>query len=231
MAFHTSEGSASINSDSVTIDIVGTPIALQRPKVGSGRPPSQAKKSPLLSGSPTTPPTKPRRYHTYSPSQKDQKLFTAAVTKTIGHQKVPQILRHANCSVELIFSFPRPKSHFDTNGNVLPQYKSPNLDVRKADLDNLVKFVLDCIQGGVIIQDDFQVTRLAAEKKWSDACCVNNVTGPSGSGSIWMRVKVHDMQPPAVILRQREVICLLDDSDEATDDESMHNARLKHSYT
>ena len=219
MGFHTSDGSANINSDSVTIDIVGTPIALQRPKVGSGRSPSQSKKPPPLSRSPITPPGKPRRYHTYSPSQKDQKLFSAAVTKTIGNQKLPEILRHANCSVDLIFSFPRPKTHFDSNGNVLPQHKSPNLDVRKADLDNLVKFVLDCIQGGVIIQDDFQVTRLVAEKKWSDACCLNNDTGPCGLGSIWMRVKVHDMQPPTAVAPPGEVICLLDDSEEETDDE------------
>ena len=40
----------------------------------------------------------------------------------------------------------------------------PNL-TKKADVDNLVKFVLDSIQG-LIIADDWRVTLLHAEKRW-----------------------------------------------------------------
>ena len=56
--------------------------------------------------------------------------------------------------------------HFDPSGHILPDCQSEIISCKKADVDNLVKFVLDSIQG-LIIADDWSVVSLQAEKRWS----------------------------------------------------------------
>ena len=69
-------------------------------------------------------------------------------------------------TVSLVFHVKRPKSVSAT--------KRP-LPTVKPDIDNLVKGVLDCLNG-IVIEDDAQVVSLAAEKRYAQ------------QGSIWIGV-------------------------------------------
>ena len=65
----------------------------------------------------------------------------------------------------------RPKSHYRTGkyaGLVKDRWQKIMMD-KKPDIDNLIKFVLDALQGqeGYIV-DDSQVVRIYAEKLYSD---------------------------------------------------------------
>jgi Holliday junction resolvase RusA-like endonuclease len=63
---------------------------------------------------------------------------------------------------------PRPLSHYGTgkNRNKLKS-ASPEWHSKKPDLDNLVKFVKDCLNG-IAWKDDAQVVTLAATKKYDE---------------------------------------------------------------
>ena len=144
---------ADVQSDSISITVLGCPQAWQRPKVGAGR--------SSLSGSPTL-----RQYHAYNPCAPQQKDFIKAMKLTIGTQSVPPALFDQPCAFTASFCFPRPKHHLCANGAIKEQHLSQLILCHKADVDNLVKFVLDCAQG-IIISDDYRVCRISAEKRWS----------------------------------------------------------------
>jgi len=65
----------------------------------------------------------------------------------------------------------RPKSHYRTGkykGMVKEKFQSIPMD-KKPDIDNLIKFVLDALQGqNAYFVDDSQVVRILAEKIYSD---------------------------------------------------------------
>ena len=65
------------------------------------------------------------------------------------------------------FYMPRPLSHYGTgkNRNKLKS-ASPVYHTKKPDLDNLVKFVKDCLNG-IAWRDDSQVVKLSAVKKYN----------------------------------------------------------------
>lgn len=69
--------------------------------------------------------------------------------------------------VRLYFLFPRPRSHFKTDGKRLKD-SAPERYTKKPDADNLAKAVLDAItQLGGFWKDDAQVTRLVVTKNYS----------------------------------------------------------------
>ena len=73
----------------------------------------------------------------------------------------------ASISLVLAFLFRRPKSHFDSRGNLRP--KAPQRHTQKPDIDNLAKLVCDRItRNGLIWKDDSQITIMTAMKFWSD---------------------------------------------------------------
>jgi len=64
------------------------------------------------------------------------------------------------------FQFARPKSHFGTGKNSdNMKYSSPILHTQKPDLDNCIKFVLDCLNGHAF-KDDKQIVYIHATKDW-----------------------------------------------------------------
>ena len=66
--------------------------------------------------------------------------------------------------LNVTFFMPRPKAHYRT-GKYSDELKpsSPHYHEKKPDLDNLVKFIKDCLNGEVW-RDDSQVSVLAATK-------------------------------------------------------------------
>ena len=152
------ESSAIVMDNSVTFTVHGEPMALARPKVGTGRRSTQK----------TVP------YHTYSPSKPYQKLFIAQIQKCLLNTlPIPEGLTKGVVSVDATFHFARPQSHFQKGGIVKPSFAQPFITCKKADLDNLAKFLLDCLQG-LVIGDDHLVAMLVCRKVWSDEFVVDN---------------------------------------------------------
>ena len=68
------------------------------------------------------------------------------------------------CEVDLKFFMPIPKSRRKVDGTP----KARLAPTCRADIDNLSKAVLDCLQGeDCIMQDDRQVVKLTASKAWT----------------------------------------------------------------
>ena len=66
------------------------------------------------------------------------------------------------------FAFERPKSHFGTGRNAEQLKKSaPIYHTQKPDIDNLVKFVNDCLNG-VAYRDDSQIVMIHVDKVWGE---------------------------------------------------------------
>jgi len=62
------------------------------------------------------------------------------------------------------FYFPRPKNHYGTGRNSGKlKASAPLAHTKKPDIDNLVKFALDCLNG-VAWNDDSQVVKIRAMK-------------------------------------------------------------------
>ena len=113
-------------------------------------------------------------YHYYSSSQKLQQEFTHELKITIGKQTIPPVIMWQQCSISISIFFPRPMKHFNPSGHILPNCQSKITCSKKANVDNLVKFVLNSIQG-LIIADDWRVDSLHVEKQWSSKTeLVNN---------------------------------------------------------
>lgn len=143
-------------------------MALARPKVGRGRGTSKG-----------------ARYHTYSPSSPHQRLYKEAVICALsGNKPIPRSIMDGPVAVSLSFCFSRPLHHFTKEGDIRSQHQSQLITIRKADLDNCLKFVLDAIQG-VLINDDHQVMRISCDKCWS-----NNHTQPGRCGDGYSSITI-----------------------------------------
>ena len=59
--------------------------------------------------------------------------------------------------------FKRPKKHFKKDGSLKPT--APKYVLKRPDIDNCLKFILDSLQPGVII-DDKLVVEVKIVKKW-----------------------------------------------------------------
>lgn len=62
------------------------------------------------------------------------------------------------------FYFNRPKSHYASETQVV--LDAPKYVTKTPDVDNLVKLVLDSLQG-VVYKDDKVVSVISAEKRWA----------------------------------------------------------------
>ena len=97
----------------------------------------------------------------YDPSFKDKKNLWLQIAKYR-----PKLPLKGNIMLKLVFVMPRPKSHFRTGKyrHILKDGMS-EFHSSTPDLDNLVKFVCDTIQGkDRFILDDSQICMLQAEK-------------------------------------------------------------------
>ena len=89
--------------------------------------------------------------HCYNPSAKDQRAWSIRANSF----RPPKLL-DGPLEVSLEFIMPRPKFH--SNLETLPEFH-----VQKPDIDNLAKFVLDCLNK-TFYDDDSQVVILLCRK-------------------------------------------------------------------
>ncbi len=99
----------------------------------------------------------------YDPSADDKKSF---LDQALNYK--PEFPIESPLSIELRLFFLRPNSHFRT-GKHAGQIKSsaPKHMVVKPDLDNIIKFILDSLNG-IFYKDDNQVYRIFAIKLYTD---------------------------------------------------------------
>ena len=104
-----------------------------------------------------------RRGIMYDPSKKDKADF---LTRCL--EFAPKTPLEGALWIELVFSMPRPKSHYRTGKNAGKLKEgSPTMHTKKPDLDNLVKFVCDAIDRKFYL-DDAQITRIQAVKIYAE---------------------------------------------------------------
>jgi len=137
-----------------------------------------------------------RRQHTYNPSVKYQKSFQEALKKVIFDFRgesidAPFFDATEFLAMSIIFRMKRPKSHFVNNkpGPGRLKKKSPSdLSPIRADVDNLIKFVLDSMNG-IMYEDDRQITSIHATK------LLDNVDQCGGSIEVYVRsIEVEDVE-------------------------------------
>ena len=115
----------------------------------------------IISDFPPTAQQRPRvnRFVTYDPSKKDKVEFLKSVMTQLPKAPLtsPLLLR-------IDFYFKRPKSHFTSKGE-LTRF-APIRHTKKPDIDNLIKFILDALNGQLYV-DDSQVISLSARKLYA----------------------------------------------------------------
>ncbi len=107
--------------------------------------------------------TRHRTTFTYDPSKKEKKMM-----QTLMMEYKPNELITGAIKVDLIFVFKRPKSHYRAGKfQHLLKLNTDMFHIQKPDADNLIKFMLDCMNG-LFFKDDAQVCRVDAMKYWGD---------------------------------------------------------------
>ena len=95
----------------------------------------------------------------YDPSSKDKQDFLFLVKQYAPKQPIVDIVE-----MDITFCYKRPASHFRSkNKQKILKDNVPFFKSSKADLDNLIKFVCDALNG-VFYKDDSQVVSIHARK-------------------------------------------------------------------
>lgn len=99
---------------------------------------------------------------TYDPSKKEKDEFVSMI------DDMPQEKMTKPIKCKLDFYCKRPKSHYKTgkNSHILKD-TSPKYNTNNKDLDNMVKFILDALNGKLYI-DDCQIVEITCKKLYSE---------------------------------------------------------------
>jgi len=98
----------------------------------------------------------------YDPSSKDKDRF-----KKESAEFAPKHPLEGAISVSMVFSMPRPKSHYRGGRfSHLLKDSSPSRHTSRPDLDNIIKFYLDAMTG-MFWKDDAYVCTIEASKNYS----------------------------------------------------------------
>lgn len=100
---------------------------------------------------------------TYDPSKKEKDEFVSMIDN-IPSEKMTNPIK---CNLN--FYCKRPKSHYKTgkNSHILKD-TSPKYNTNNKDLDNMVKFILDALNGKLYI-DDCQIVEINCKKMYSES--------------------------------------------------------------
>jgi len=100
---------------------------------------------------------------TYDPAKEAKNSFLSCIV-----QYAPGKPIETGIHMDINFCFLRPKSHFGTGRNAEKLKKSaPFHHIKKPDIDNLEKFLLDSMNK-VFFRDDSQIYKIDAEKRYGD---------------------------------------------------------------
>ena len=99
----------------------------------------------------------------YDPSSKDKDRFKKECVKS-----APKYPLEGAISVSMVFSMPRPKSHYRGGRfSHLLKNSSPSQHISRPDIDNIIKFYLDAMTG-TFWKDDACVCTVEASKIYSN---------------------------------------------------------------
>jgi Holliday junction resolvase RusA-like endonuclease len=99
----------------------------------------------------------------YDPSSEKKNTFAS-----ILHDEAPKELLDGPMLLELNFYMSRPKNHFKINkSGTLLKDSAPEWHTGRPDIDNLIKFVQDALNG-VYYRDDATICQVIARKLYSE---------------------------------------------------------------
>jgi len=96
---------------------------------------------------------------------KKLKPFREALASTAVEAMGETPLFEGPCILHVVFLFTRPKSHYDSKGNV--KLSAPKYKTTKPDLDKLLRAVGDAMTG-TVVRDDSRFTDVTAVKWYSE---------------------------------------------------------------
>ena len=99
----------------------------------------------------------------YDPSSKDKKIAIQQIKEQFTGKPYTDALK-----IKFVFHIKRPKAHFRT-GKYSNELKktAPVYHTKRPDVDNFVKFYMDCMNK-VVYLDDSQVIEIYAKKEYDD---------------------------------------------------------------
>ena len=99
----------------------------------------------------------------YDPSSKDKKIAIQQIKEQFTGKPYTDALK-----IKFVFHIKRPKAHFRT-GKYSNELKktAPVYHTKRPDVDNYVKFYMDCMNKLVYL-DDSQVIEIYAKKEYDD---------------------------------------------------------------
>ena len=99
----------------------------------------------------------------YDPSSKDKKIAIQQIKEQFTGKPYTDALK-----IKFVFHIKRPKAHFRT-GKYSNELKktAPVYHIKRPDVDNYVKFYMDCMNKLVYL-DDSQVIDIYAKKEYDD---------------------------------------------------------------
>ena len=99
----------------------------------------------------------------YDPSSKDKKIAIQQIKEQFTGEPYTDALK-----IKFVFHIKRPKVHF-RSGKYANELKktAPVYHIKRPDVDNYVKFYMDCMNK-VVYLDDSQVIELRATKEYDD---------------------------------------------------------------
>lgn len=101
------------------------------------------------------------------PSAEDKKAFAQVVLLQLDKEWSSPL--KSAIDVTLYFQMRRPQNHYRTNGEV-KEWAGLMPCTKKPDVDNLIKFVFDALNG-ILWADDSQIIRVTASKSYSNTPC------------------------------------------------------------
>lgn len=146
--------------------------------------------------------------HMYDPSKADKNEFLMKACLNAPPPDLSTVDAKWPIRTTLEFIFQRPKTHFKggKHNNHLLKPHAPIHHTSTPDVDNLVKFVLDALNG-TYYTDDAQITCISASKRWTttssttalenDSLPLSNITNHLGSGQDITNWNIARKSPPS----------------------------------
>lgn len=147
-----------VNEEDIIVDTIGVRLML----VVHGPPKPQRRPSFRRRGG--------GRIQMYNPSSIEMNLMKNAIRGRLTSQAI-YFRRDVPVKLSIVFFVPRPAAHFlgsrRTAEAILPEWRGEISHLGKPDLDNLIKFIMDVLNG-IGYEDDNQVYKISSKKVYDN---------------------------------------------------------------